>query len=74
MIIPFEEEYRKEFYALEDQIFDSNFWSEGGMQKQFEKEFGEYVKLGARAVASGGAALLAILEYIVQIVTGKIYA
>lgn len=64
MIIPFEEEYRKEFYALEDQIFDSNFWSEGGMQKQFEKEFGEYVKLGARAVASGGAALLAILEYI----------
>ncbi len=64
MIIPFEEEYRKEFYKLEDQIFDSNFWSEGNMQKTFERDFGEYVKLGARAVASGGAALLAILEYV----------
>lgn len=64
MIIPFEKEYREEFYKLEEQIFDSNFWSEGNMQKQFEKEFGEYVKLGARAVASGGAALLAILEYV----------
>lgn len=64
MIIPFEKEYRDEFYKLEEQIFDSSFWSEGNMQKQFEKEFGEYVKLGARAVSSGGAALLAILEYV----------
>lgn len=64
MVIPFEEEYRKEFYRLENQIFDSNFWSEGNMQKTFEHEFGEYVKLGARAVASGGAALLAILDYV----------
>ncbi len=64
MIIPFEPEYRKEFYELEEQIFDSNFWSEGNMQKTFEKEFGDYVGLGARAVASGGAALLAILEYV----------
>ena len=64
MIIPFEKEYREEFYKLEEQIFDSNFWSEGGMQKAFEKEFGEYVKLGAQAVSSGGAALLAILEYV----------
>ncbi len=64
MVIPFEEEYRKKFYELEEQIFDSSFWSEGNMQKTFEKKFGEYVKLGARAVSSGGAALLAILEYV----------
>ena len=64
MVIPFEEEYRRKFYALEEKIFDSNFWSEGTMLRTFEEKFGQYVKLGARAVSSGGAALLAILEYI----------
>lgn len=64
MVIPFEEEYRKKFYELGEQIFNSNFWSEGKMQRTFEEKFGEYVKLGARAVSSGGAGLLAILEYV----------
>lgn len=64
MIIPFEKEYRKKFYELEDQIFDSNFWSEGKMLQTFEEKFGEYVKVGAKAVSSGGAGLLAILDYI----------
>ena len=64
MVIPFEEEYRKKFYELEDQIFNSNFWSEGKMLQTFEEKFGEYVKLGAMAVSSGGAGLLAILDYI----------
>lgn len=64
MIIPFGQTYRKRFYELEEEIFNSNFWSEGQMQKRFEEEFGKYVKLGARAVSSGGAGLLAILEYI----------
>lgn len=64
MILPFEEEYRKKFYELEEEIFNSNFWSEGKMQRTFEDKFGEYTKLGARAVASGGAGLLAILEYV----------
>lgn len=64
MIIPFEEQYRKEFYELQEKIFESNFWSEGEMQKKFELKFGEYTKLGATAVSSGGAGLLAILEYI----------
>lgn len=64
MIIPFEKEYRKKFYDLEEQIFDSNFWSEGKMIRTFEEKFGEYVKLGAKAVSSGGAGLLAILDYI----------
>lgn len=64
MIIPFEEEYRKRFYELENQIFDSNFWSEGKMLRTFEEKFGEYVKLDSKAVSSGGAGLLAILDYI----------
>lgn len=64
MVIPFEEEYRKKFYELEEQIFDSNFWSEGNMLRTFEEKFGEYVQLGAKAVSSGGAGLLAILDYI----------
>ena len=64
MIIPFEEEYRKKFYELENEIFDSNFWSEGKMLRTFEEKFGEYTKLGARAVSNGGTALLAILQYL----------
>ncbi len=64
MVIPFEEEYRKQFYELEEKIFDSNMWSEGLMLHTFEEKFGEYVKLGARALSSGGAGLLAILEYV----------
>lgn len=64
MVIPFEEEYRKKFYALEEQIFSSNFWSEGKMLRTFEEQFGAYTKLGARAVSSGGAGLLAILDYL----------
>lgn len=64
MIIPFEKEYREKFYQLEEKIFDSNFWSEGNMQATFEQKFGEYVKLGARAVSSAGAGLYAVLEYL----------
>ena len=64
MVIPFEEEYRKQFYALEEKIFESNMWSEGRMLRDFEEKFGEYVNSGARAIADGGAALLAILSYI----------
>lgn len=64
MVIPFEEEYRKKFYELEEKIFDSNMWSEGSILREFEAKFGGYVKLGARAIADGGAGLLAILSYI----------
>ena len=64
MVIPFEHEYRKKFYALEEKIFDSNMWSEGQMLRSFEEKFGEYVHLPSRAIADGGAALLAILSYI----------
>jgi dTDP-4-amino-4,6-dideoxygalactose transaminase len=64
MVIPFEKDYRKRYYELIDSIFDSNMWTEGAMTREFERVFGEYVQLGARAISSGGAALLAILEYI----------
>lgn len=64
MVIPFEREYRDRFYALIEKIFESNMWSEGRMLHDFEEKFGEYVHLGARAIADGGAALLAILSYI----------
>lgn len=64
MIIPFEEEYRKKFYEIEERIFNSNMWTEGAILKEFEEKFGEYVNLEARAISSGGAALLAILSYI----------
>lgn len=64
MVIPFEKEYREKFYRLEEQIFDSNMWSEGKQLRDFEEKFGEYVGLGARGISSGGAGLLAILEYI----------
>lgn len=64
MVIPFEHEYRQKFYDLEEKIFDSNFWSEGQMQRTFEDKFGEYTKLGAKAISSAGAGLLAVLEYI----------
>ena len=37
MVIPFEEEYRKKFYELEHEIFESNFWSEGKMIRTFEE-------------------------------------
>ena len=64
MVIPFEEEYRKKFYALEEKIFESNMWTEGEMLHTFEDKFGAYVHMGARGIADGGAALLAILSYL----------
>jgi len=64
MVIPFEEKYRTKFYELENKIFNSNMWSEGEMTRTFEEKFGDYVGLGAKAISSGGAGLLAILQYI----------
>jgi len=64
MIIPFDAEQRQKFYHLLDRVFDSSFWSEGAMTKNFEEKFGEFVGLPARTMANGGAGLLAILEYV----------
>lgn len=64
MILPFEHEYRKRYYQLLDEIFESNFWSDGNMTRRFEEKFEEYTSLHSCAVTSGGAGLLSILEYV----------
>lgn len=64
MKIPLEPEYRKKFYKYLDEVFDSHFWTEGPITKHFEKAFGDYIGIPAKTSASGGTALLAILEYL----------
>ena len=64
MVLPFEEEYRKKYYKLLDEVFESNFWSDGKMTRMFEEKFEEYTGLPSCAVTSGGAGLLSIFEYI----------
>lgn len=64
MVLPFEEEYRKKYYKLLDEVFESNFWSDGKMTRTFEEKFEEYTGLHSCAVTSGGAGLLSIFEYI----------
>lgn len=64
MVLPFEEEYRTKYYQLLDEIFDSNFWSDGKMTRIFEEKFQKFTGLYSCAVTSGGAGLLSILEYV----------
>lgn len=64
MVLPFEKEYREKYYKLMDEVFESNFWSDGKMTASFEEKFGMFTGLYACAVSSGGAGLLAILEYV----------
>lgn len=64
MVLPFEKEYRERYYQLLDDVFESNFWSDGKMTKMFEEKFEEFTGLYSCAVTSGGAGLLSILEYV----------
>jgi len=64
MLIPMDSESRRRYYDLLDEVFNSNFWSDGPMLRRFEKAFQEYAGLPCRAVGNGGAALLAIFEYL----------
>ena len=41
MVLPFEKEYREEYYKLLDQVFDSNFWSDGKVTQLFEEKISE---------------------------------
>ena len=41
MVLPFEKEYRERYYQLLDQVFESNFWSDGRMTRTFEEKFDE---------------------------------
>lgn len=64
MVLPFGESERERFYAQCNEIFESNFWSDGLKTKQFEDIFSRYIGCGAKAISSGGAGLLAILDYL----------
>lgn len=64
MVLPFEKEYREKYYKLLDEIFDSNFWSDGKMTRNFEEKFEEFTNLYSCAVTNGGSGLLSILEYV----------
>ena len=63
MKIPFETEYREKYYALLEEVFDSNFLSEGMMVKHFESEFSQFVGgLDAVALSNCGIGLMSVLE------------
>ncbi len=64
MKLPFEKKYRKLFYKHLDEVFESNYWSEGKKVAEFEERFSEYINVPSLAVSSGGAALLSIFEYL----------
>ncbi|MEE9118166.1 MAG: aminotransferase class I/II-fold pyridoxal phosphate-dependent enzyme [Calditrichia bacterium] len=63
MKLPFSEEERKKYFNLLNEVFDSNFWSEGQMVKKFEEKFGQFVGLQSMTVTNGGIALLALYEF-----------
>ncbi len=64
MIIPFEEESRKKYYDLLDEVFDSSFLSHGKMNQVFEEKFSQSTGLKSCTIANGGCGLLALLKYI----------
>lgn len=64
MVLPFGKEYRERYYHLLNEVFESNFWSDGKMTRKFEEKFEEFTGLHSCAVTSGGAGLLSILEYV----------
>lgn len=64
MQIPFEPEYREKYHQLLEDVFKSNFWSEGSMLRKFEDEFQRFTGIPSRGVSSGGTGLLAILDYL----------
>ena len=64
MEIPFEQEYREKFFKLSNEVFESNFWSDGQMLRRFEEAFELYTGLPSKGINSGGAGLLSILDYL----------
>ncbi|MFW5487301.1 MAG: DegT/DnrJ/EryC1/StrS family aminotransferase [Desulfovibrio sp.] len=63
MKIPFDASCRRRYNELLEEIFDSNFWSEGPIMHRFEEAFGEFAGLPGKAVCNCGAGLLACMEY-----------
>lgn len=64
MKIPFEKKYRKKYYSLLNEIFESNFLSDGPKNQAFAKKFGEMHKMHASTISGGGPGLLALLDYV----------
>jgi len=62
--VPFDQPSRQRYQELLNDVFDSGYWSQGPMLERFERAFGDYVGLSARAVSNGGAALHAIFSYL----------
>lgn len=63
--MPFDKESRRAYYKLLDDMFDSNFWSDGPLTKRFESDFAKIGRIPyATAFSSGGMALLGLLEYV----------
>jgi perosamine synthetase len=64
MKIPMDQTSRQRYYGLLDQVFDSNFWSEGAMVQNFEETFAQSLgnNCHALAMANGGLSLLACLK------------
>lgn len=63
MKLPFPENTRNKYFDLLNSVFESNFWSEGRMIKDFEKNFTDFTGLNSMAVTNGGIALLSLFEY-----------
>lgn len=63
MKIYFNRDNKMQFYHYVDEIFKSNFWSEGKMTRAFEEECEEVLDLPACAVCNGGAALFLLYQY-----------
>jgi len=64
MNLPFNNILRKRYYERLEEIFNSNVWSNGEQTIEFEKKFSQYTRIPARTISSGGAGILAILDYI----------
>lgn len=63
MKIPFDASCRRRYQELLEEVFDSNFWSEGPVMRRFEDAFAEFAGLPGKAVCNCGAGLLACMEY-----------
>jgi len=64
--IPVERQHRDRFYQLCEQVFESNYLSEGPMVDRFERAFAGAVgpAFAAAAVCNWGAGMLAVLEHL----------
>lgn len=63
MKIPFPESARQRYYELLEEVFDSNFLSEGEQVRRFEDELATFCGLPALAFSNGGTALFALYSY-----------